>query len=357
MNEPPVWFSGSKEATDDDAAECLDTRVDYTASPGWSAEQQDSRLEFPPHRHPSINLFTSTKHRASVNNPPKSSNMANEEVNDRYKYDPSMAAAIIFIVTFALSGLYHTFQVFRLRSWYFIPFIVGCAVEAIGYGGRAVNASEDSGQWSKGPYIIQALLLLLGPPFYAASIYMVLGRLIRLLEADRYSMIKLKWLTKIFLFGDVASIAAQAIGGASLASANSASDRDRGETIIIAGLAVQLIFFGFFMIVAIVFHRRIHRKPTNASLKLRSPWQKLLVVLYGSSALIMVRSIFRVIEYVMGEDGVLMANEVYLYVFDATLMLLVSVSFNIFHPSAIINKQSMQAVYSTDSENQLDSMS
>jgi hypothetical protein len=152
--------------------------------------------------------------------------------NDYYKYDPSLAAAIIFIIAFGLSGFYHAYQVARLRSWYFIPFVVGCAgkkskktpyshakqtnpgctVEAIGYGGRAVNASEDSGQWSKGPYIIQALLLLLGPPFYAASIYMVLGRLIRLLEADKYSMVRLKWLTKIFLFGDVASILAQGMG-------------------------------------------------------------------------------------------------------------------------------------------------
>lgn len=88
----------------------------------------------------------------------------------------------------------------------------GTIVEAIGYGGRAINASETSGQLSKGPYIIQALLLLLGPPFYAASIYMVLGRLIRLLEADRYSMVRLKWLTKIFLFGDVVSILAQGMG-------------------------------------------------------------------------------------------------------------------------------------------------
>ena len=41
---------------------------------------------------------------------------------------------------------------------------------------------------------------------------MVLGRLIRLLEADKYSMVRLKWLTKIFLFGDVVSILAQGMG-------------------------------------------------------------------------------------------------------------------------------------------------
>ncbi|KAL2682593.1 hypothetical protein Neosp_007045 [[Neocosmospora] mangrovei] len=277
--------------------------------------------------------------------------------NDYYKYDPSLPAAVIFIVAFGASGFYHAYQVARLRSWYFIPFVIGCAVEAIGYGGRAINASEDTGEWSKGPYIIQALLLLLGPPFYAASIYMVLGRLIRLLEADKYSMVRLKWLTKIFLFGDIVSILAQGMGGGMLAGADTKSARDRGQTIIIVGLFVQLIFFGFFGIVAIVFHRRIHNEPTSASLKIHSPWQKLLVILYVSSALIMVRSIFRVIEYIMGEDGELMAKEAYIYIFDATLMLIVSVIFNVFHPSAIINKESMQRLYNTDSENQLQSMS
>ena len=85
-------------------------------------------------------------------------------------------------------------------------------MEIIGYTGRAINASEPSGEWAEGPYLIQALFLLLGPPFYAASIYMVLGRLIRLLKAEKFSMVRLNWLTKIFLFGDVASIAAQGIG-------------------------------------------------------------------------------------------------------------------------------------------------
>jgi hypothetical protein len=47
------------------------------------------------------------------------------EGNTRYHYDPSMAAAVIFIVAFSLSGIYHTYQVIRLRSWYFIPFVVG----------------------------------------------------------------------------------------------------------------------------------------------------------------------------------------------------------------------------------------
>lgn len=41
---------------------------------------------------------------------------------------------------------------------------------------------------------------------------MVLGRLMRLLNAEQYSLIKVKWLTKFFLLGDIVSIVAQAMG-------------------------------------------------------------------------------------------------------------------------------------------------
>lgn len=45
-----------------------------------------------------------------------------------------------------------------------------------------------------------------------------------------------------------------------------------------------------------------------------------MTMLYIVSALIMVRSIFRVVEYIMGHDRYLLKNEWTLYVFDATLM-------------------------------------
>ncbi|EXF86594.1 hypothetical protein CFIO01_06856 [Colletotrichum fioriniae PJ7] len=274
--------------------------------------------------------------------------------NDYYKYNPSLPAAIVFTVCFGLSTIGHAFQIVKTRTWYFIPFFIGCLVEIIGYAGRAINATETP-NWSRGPYIIQALLLLLGPPFYAASIYMIFGRLITLLDAEKHSLIRVKWITKLFLLGDIISIAAQAIGGGSLAGADTKAQRDRGQMIIIIGLAIQIAFFGFFMIVTALFHYRIKREPTSRSLSVSTPWPKLLMVLYGTSLLIMVRSLFRVIEYVMGEDGELQSKEVYLYIFDALLMLIVSGVFNWFHPSRIINKSHGEIVPNSDSENQLGS--
>jgi hypothetical protein len=141
-----------------------------------------------------------------------------------------------------------------------------------------------------------------------------------------------------------------------LAGAESKSASDNGQMIIIIGLFIQLIFFGMFIIVTVVFHRRIHNIPTVASLKTRAPWKRLLIVLYVSSGLIMIRSIFRVIEYIMGKDGELMAKEAYLYIFDGTLMLLVSLLFNWFHPSATINNENMHRFNNVDLETQLDAL-
>ena len=49
----------------------------------------------------------------------------------------------------------------------------------------------------------------------------------------------------------------------------------------------------------------------------------------------MIRSVFRVVEYVQGNDGSLLGSEVYLYVFDAVLMFAVVAGFNIIHPGQI----------------------
>lgn len=42
-----------------------------------------------------------------------------------YQYDPSMVAAVIFIILFLVTSLLHTYQLVRTRTWYFIPFCIG----------------------------------------------------------------------------------------------------------------------------------------------------------------------------------------------------------------------------------------
>lgn len=64
-------------------------------------------------------------------------------------------------------------------------------------------------------------------------------------------------------------------------------------------------------------------------------WRKHIITLYITSGLVFVRSVFRVAEYIQGENGYLLSTEVYLYAFDAALMLVVMGLFNVVHPSQI----------------------
>lgn len=107
------------------------------------------------------------------------------------------------------------------------------------------------------------------------------------------------------------------------------------QNIIIGGLILQLLFFGFFIIVAAIFHKRMNAVPTVQSEQPEIRWRHYLTTLYVVSVLIMVRCIFRAIEYIQGHDGYLLKNEAFLYIFDALLMFLVMAYMNWQHPSEI----------------------
>lgn len=183
---------------------------------------------------------------------------------------------------------------------------------------------------------MQSLLLLVAPALFAASIYIILGRIILLTDGEKHSLIRQKWLTKIFVAGDVLSFLVQS-GGGGIQASGSESGMKTGEKLIIIGLFIQLAFFGFFVIVAALFHMRLQKYgPASTTVSLSAlPWKRHLIALYVSSGLILVRSVFRVIEYLMGNAGYLLRHEVFLYVFDAVLMLLVMLVFNYIHPSEV----------------------
>ena len=117
--------------------------------------------------------------------------------------------------------------------------------------------------------------------------------------------------------------------------ANSAT-MSAGKRLVTIGLLLQIIFFGIFVASGGLFHYRILRTPTPVSQQVK--WQKYIYALYFSSALILIRSVFRLIEFNEGNDGFIMRKEVFLYIFDAVFMLAVVVCFNVVHPGLIIGR-------------------
>lgn len=185
-------------------------------------------------------------------------------------------------------------------------------------------------------FVIQTLAILVAPALFAASIYMVLGRLIVLLHAEAQSPIRPGWLTKIFVGGDVLSFLIQVIG-----SSNLSKNFSLAKTIILLGLAIQIMFFGVFVVVAFVVDRRLSRAPTHTAQRLdaqntRLGWRGVLRVIYIASAMIFVRSIFRLVEFCGDSDSPMMKTEAYLYVCDSTLMFGVLAILIYYHPGNYI---------------------
>lgn len=129
-----------------------------------------------------------------------------------------------------------------------------------------------------------------------------------------------------------------------VSKSNKPGREDIGNYLVIGGLILQLIVFGFFMVVTGTFHIRIHRRPTMKSVTVQVPWLSYLYVLYIGSVLVMIRSIFRVIEYIQGRDGYLISHEVYAYVLDTAIIFLVSIESNIFHPSRTFLQQTRMMI-------------
>ncbi|KAK0640701.1 RTA1 like protein-domain-containing protein [Cercophora newfieldiana] len=252
-----------------------------------------------------------------------------------YLYEPNIGANAAFMVLFGIVSVGHVFFMARKRTWYFIPFVIGCLFEAIGYLGRIISANQ-APNFTLGPYIVQTLLILLAPALFAASIYMVLGRLIRMLQAEKHSLIRINWLTKVFVLGDVLSFLAQSGGGGILAKAGSKEDQDLGNLIVLAGLGIQVVFFGLFIITTIIFHVRIAKNPTAKSFSVTVPWRMFIWVLYFSSFLILIRSVFRMVEFGMGYDGLFHQHEAFLFALDGALMFLTCASFLWYHPGRIL---------------------
>lgn len=248
-----------------------------------------------------------------------------------YHYTPSKAASGVFAGLFAVVSLWAVFQMIQLlikgyrgRVWALVPFIVGGVFEVVGYIGRILSADEEG---ASTPYIMQSVLLLVAPALFSATIYMTLAIVIKAVDAEHHSLIRLKWLTKIFVIGDVLSFFVQA-SGAGLMSQGSSSTQSLGQKILIVGLFIQIAFFGFFICVMAKFAMQIKRAPTTSSVyyarypsNLRN-WKMVLLTLFVCSTFVFIRSIVRAVEFIQGNDGYIISHEIFLFIFDGAMMFL-----------------------------------
>ena len=164
----------------------------------------------------------------------------------------------------------------------------------VGYVGRIISINNIT---AKAPFIMQSVLIVLAPAFFAATVYMTLGRVIAFVNSPHLSIIPHRRLTTIFVLGDVLSFLVQGAGAGFMAT-GSADSHNTGSLIIVGGLVIQLLFFGVFFVTLIVFDTRCRRQSLekrilsyNGNTSLH--WHTVVLALYVASTLISVRCVFR----------------------------------------------------------------
>lgn len=172
----------------------------------------------------------------------------------------------------------------------YIPLLVGCVMEAMGYIARAISSFDTS---ALVPYIIQSVLLLVAPALMAATIYMLFGRMLVLLRCKSLSIVPSRFSTTIFVTGDILSFFLQAAGGGLMSQEGSTSI---GSNLIVAGLFVQIAFFGLFLITELRFALQVNKVSTV--LGHENSWKFLNWTLIITSFLMLGTSILRVVEFI-----------------------------------------------------------
>ncbi|BGP15217.1 hypothetical protein JCM10213v2_003176 [Rhodosporidiobolus nylandii] len=227
-----------------------------------------------------------------------------------YGYDPSLAAAIVYIVVFALITLVQAVQVGRSRIWWLVVLCVGGIGEIVGWAGRAWASSN--------AYNINAFLIQI----ICAAVYGLLGVVVRSI-GPKYSLLKPKFYLWLFCSLDLISLIIQGIGGgmAAVALQNDESS-DKGSHIMLAGICCQLVAMLVFCALGLDVYRRAR---ADRSYRLRPhPQQgRLTAVSWGlafSSFWILLRCCYRVAELAEGWEGYLIRTEPYFCVLDSMAM-------------------------------------
>ena len=167
---------------------------------------------------------------------------------------------------------------------------------------------------------------------------MSLGRITRALKAQEISLISLRWNTKLFVLVDLICFVTQT-AGAIMSGSEAIEEAKRGQTIIIAGLVLQILAFALFIICVLTLQLRIRSNPPAECLAgVITHYRRYFIALYCTSGLFLIRNLVRIVEYKQGGDGPLLSNEAFLYVFDCCFMLAIIIIILVIHPGQLIMK-------------------
>ncbi|KAL4770065.1 hypothetical protein BDW60DRAFT_224500 [Aspergillus nidulans var. acristatus] len=280
-----------------------------------------------------------------------------------YVYAPNKGAPVFFTIAYAVAAAAHIWQCqyvhftieclghlltavtlfSRYRSWRLLGlYPLSCVLFALGYALREYGAYhylyDEENSTVLIVFVLSQVFIYVCPPLLELANYHVLGRIFYYIP----HLAPLPPNRVMSTFGALmALIELLNALGVSLSSnpSSSTSQQNIGSHLTIAALAMQLAVILSFVVLAGIFHWRLTKEVIPAR-KAILP----LYTLYMSMSLILVRCIYRLIEHtghttvdindmkVLKSLTPVLRYEWFFYVFEATLMLLNVVLWNVWHP-------------------------
>ncbi|KAJ1837127.1 hypothetical protein LPJ57_011526 [Coemansia sp. RSA 486] len=236
-----------------------------------------------------------------------------------FTYYPIHGAPEVAAIVFATAAIILNLQIMNTNTvrWFYI--LVGTAIaEFAGYIFRIICISHAT----LGLFVCMNLCLLLPPNALALFNYKVLGEIARKSNvANSRVYLRPKFIVWFFFASDIFSFLLQSTGAGMTISEDTAKN---GRWICIGGLAIQMVFLTSFIILVTI----VMRDPRYVLLEgdkdgiNKGSKKHVLWTVHATTALIYIRSVYRLIEFIDGYGGKIYSAEWAFYVFDTIMILL-----------------------------------
>ncbi|KAF9197288.1 hypothetical protein BGZ49_002342 [Haplosporangium sp. Z 27] len=272
-------------------------------------------------------------------------------------YNPNFAGNLVLAILYILLGLSFSYHSFRNKDKWAICLPVGALASGIGF---VIRLTFNMDTVQLGQFIVMNCLVIISPSAFLAFNYMLYGRFITAvdpkfgndtkpgsrLERSRFSFIPPLIVGRTFIISDILTFFVQINAGGIQASAGDSNPSlsKVGDNLFLAGVSIQgASYLLFTLLLVVAFLRLIEDRKRNYPNQLEKGWtgldnQTLTIVggLFLSSIFIIIRSLYRIIEFTQGYNGYLITHEVFLFVLDAAPLVLAIAPWAFFWPTTLL---------------------
>lgn len=246
--------------------------------------------------------------------------MANTALQDAiflwFGYYPKQGPAIFAIIMFFLVGIANMAVTFRTKAWFMIVIPLTAALEIGGYAARVLCLHHPG----LAAYATMQGLIIISPIFLALADYSAVGKLMQRGNIN-VCCIKARWVGKLFFASDIFCLLIQVIGAGQSAKLDAKSQQS-AKNFLLAGLALQLVFFTMFTVMTVWVHTK---------LKGVQQYKPAFCILYVTIVLLYIRNFYRLDEFLTGFRSGTAIVEAYLYCFDFLLIWLCFFLLTVWH--------------------------